>query len=123
LIDHLVTMKFNHFDDQVRMLTATALANLAPLDIDYFNKEIVPKLIPKCMDADTFTSHGALICLGSIITRLKQMDRLEIPSDMMTRIGDICPTIIERKFGASAKGNDILRQGLNFFINQCCISK
>jgi hypothetical protein len=123
LIDHLIALKFNHFDTSIRNLTAQALANLTPLYTDYVRAHTIPVLVTKCIDSDTYTAHGALLSLGSILKRLQEIDRLDLPADVLKAICDITPSVIKRKFGGSQKGNDFLRQGLNFFINSCSVAR
>ncbi|ODM89904.1 Tubulin-specific chaperone D [Orchesella cincta] len=116
MIDHLIALKFNHFDGSVRELAAEALGKLGQFEPDYMLTEILPKLIPLCYDLDTFTSNGALYSVGQIILKLFKINKLELTEKTLDEIRGIAHKVIERKFRGSTKGNELIRQGLCFLI-------
>lgn len=123
MIDHLMKLKFNHFDESVRELTAQALGNLAVIEPSYVKETVVPALVTFCNDSDTFTSHGALLSLGSIFTNFKAVNQLDFSEDIINSIRDIVPSLASKKFASSTRGNELLRQALNTFIDSCALSK
>ncbi|CAL8141167.1 unnamed protein product [Orchesella dallaii] len=116
MIDHLVELKFNYFDAMVRELAAEALGKLGQFEPDYMITQILPKLIPLCYDLDTFTSNGALYSVGHILVKLQEIKKLELSATTLEDIRMIVQKVMERKFRGSTKGNELIRQGLCFFI-------
>lgn len=123
MIDHLLELKYHHFDGTVRELTAEALGKLCQLEPAYALDTVLPKLIPKCWDMDTFTANGALYSVGHILFGLHKINKLDFEEGMLEEIGRVIPKISERRFKGSSKGNELVKQGLCFFIKNLAQSK
>jgi hypothetical protein len=123
MIDHLIALKFNHFDESVREITAESLGNLTIIEPIYIREVIIPKLVKYCNDSDTYTSHGALLCLGAVIVKLNSVNELEFSESVYESIREVIPSIMKKKFSMGFRGSELLRQGLNVLIDSCSLSK
>ncbi|XP_053674003.1 tubulin-specific chaperone D [Anopheles nili] len=74
LIDHLVSRKINHWDTNIRELSAQALSNLTKHAPCYMRDSIVPQLFQLAESTELNTRHGAVLALGEIINALKKLD-------------------------------------------------
>ncbi|XP_047427663.1 tubulin-specific chaperone D isoform X2 [Mugil cephalus] len=66
LIDHLITMKINHWDGVIRELATKALHNLTPQAPDYMATTVLPLLLPMAVGIDLHGRHGAILACGEI---------------------------------------------------------
>lgn len=123
LVDHLVDLKYNHFDLSVRELTAGALASLAELDPDYVQHSILNKLLPVCTEADNYTSHGAILSVSAVVVALQRLGKLSLTGNNTVDIKNIVPSILYRKFRGSHRGNELMRQALSIHIKSCAQAK
>lgn len=123
LVDHLVELKFNHFDLSVRELTAEALASLAELDPDYVQYVTLNKLLPVCTEAENHTSHGAILCVSAVVVALQRIGKLNLSGNNTVDIKNIVPSILYRKFRGSHRGNELMRQALSAHIKSCAQAK
>ncbi|NXO63273.1 TBCD protein, partial [Phainopepla nitens] len=60
MIDHLVTMKINHWDSVIRELATKALHNITPQAPEYLG------LLPLSVGSDLHTRHGAILACAEI---------------------------------------------------------
>lgn len=93
LIDHLIAKKINHWDTNIRELSAQALSNLAKRDPVYMRDVILPKLFDLTETTDLNARHGATLAIGEIILSLNRLQ------DDQRREGSetlISPPVIER---------------------------
>ncbi|NXA51624.1 TBCD protein, partial [Nothocercus julius] len=70
MIDHLVNMKINHWDNVIRELAAKALHNLTPRAPDYMAHVVLPRLLPLSVGTDLHTRHGAILACAEITQAL-----------------------------------------------------
>ncbi|XP_065073427.1 tubulin-specific chaperone D [Ochlerotatus camptorhynchus] len=73
LIDHLIAKKINHWDTNIRELSAQALSNLAKRDPVYMRDVVLPKLFDLTETTDLNARHGATLAIGEIILSLKRL--------------------------------------------------
>nr|XP_014348904.1 PREDICTED: tubulin-specific chaperone D [Latimeria chalumnae] len=73
MIDHLVSMKINHWDSVIRELSTKALHNLTPQAPEYMANTILPKLLPLAMGTDLHTRHGAILACAEICHALYKL--------------------------------------------------
>uniref|UniRef100_A0AAY4BM32 Tubulin-specific chaperone D n=1 Tax=Denticeps clupeoides TaxID=299321 RepID=A0AAY4BM32_9TELE len=73
MIDHLVTMKINHWAGAIRDLAAKALHNLTAKDPDYMSATVLPQLLPKATAKDLHTRHGAILACAEITHALSKL--------------------------------------------------
>lgn len=70
MIDHLVTMKINHWDGVIRELSAKALHNLAQRAPEYSAAHVFPRLLSMTQSPDLHTRHGAVLACAEVTRSL-----------------------------------------------------
>ncbi|XP_028979458.1 tubulin-specific chaperone D isoform X2 [Esox lucius] len=66
MIDHLVSMKINHWDGVIRELATKALHKLTAQAPDYMTTTVLPQLLPVAIGIDLQGRHGALLACAEI---------------------------------------------------------
>uniref|UniRef100_A0A8D0L4C6 Tubulin-specific chaperone D n=1 Tax=Sphenodon punctatus TaxID=8508 RepID=A0A8D0L4C6_SPHPU len=66
MIDHLVTVKINHWDGAIRELATKALHNLTPQAPEHMTNEVLPKLLPSALGTDLHARHGAILACAQL---------------------------------------------------------
>ncbi|XP_057630408.1 tubulin-specific chaperone D [Chionomys nivalis] len=66
MIDHLVSLKINHWDGAIRELSAKALHNLTPQVPEYMASHVFPSLLLMTLSSDLHTRHGAILSCAEI---------------------------------------------------------
>ncbi|XP_057570643.1 tubulin-specific chaperone D isoform X2 [Hippopotamus amphibius kiboko] len=66
MIDHLVTMKINHWDGAIRELSAKALRNLAQRAPEHSARQVFPRLLSMTQSPDLHTRHGAVLACAEV---------------------------------------------------------
>ncbi|XP_052740499.1 tubulin-specific chaperone D [Bicyclus anynana] len=95
LLDHLVTLKLEHWDCAIRDLAARALSKLTDKIPEYVATEVLPKLVKKTESIDLNIRHGAILGIGEAIYALSQAD---LPDG---RKGD---TLVDEELWARVRG-------------------
>uniref|UniRef100_A0AAY4BMS1 Tubulin-specific chaperone D n=1 Tax=Denticeps clupeoides TaxID=299321 RepID=A0AAY4BMS1_9TELE len=101
MIDHLVTMKINHWAGAIRDLAAKALHNLTAKDPDYMSATVLPQLLPKATAKDLHTRHGAILACAEITHALSKLSA-ENMCVLIEKLG--CVLYIILKHNAPASG-------------------
>ncbi|XP_075418553.1 tubulin-specific chaperone D isoform X2 [Tenrec ecaudatus] len=73
MIDHLVSLKINHWDRVIRELSARALGNLARCAPEYCAAHVLPKLLSLTGSSDLHTRHGAILACGELTLALHSL--------------------------------------------------
>ncbi|GAB5581455.1 tubulin-specific chaperone D isoform X1 [Prionailurus iriomotensis] len=73
MIDHLVTMKINHWDGVIRELSAKALHNLAQRAPEYSATHVLPRLLSMTQSLDLHTRHGAVLACAEVTRGLYRL--------------------------------------------------
>uniref|UniRef100_A0A3Q3AKH8 Tubulin-specific chaperone D n=1 Tax=Kryptolebias marmoratus TaxID=37003 RepID=A0A3Q3AKH8_KRYMA len=73
LIDHLITMKINHWDSVIRELATKALHNLTPQAPDYMATKVLPQLLSVAVGMNLHGRHGAILACGEITHALYKL--------------------------------------------------
>lgn len=73
LVDHLANCKLIYWNNNIRELSAQALANLTVLNPDYMLHTIIPLLLPKTLSSDLQERHGVLLGVGYIVHALSDI--------------------------------------------------
>uniref|UniRef100_A0A8C2ZPK1 Tubulin-specific chaperone D n=1 Tax=Cyclopterus lumpus TaxID=8103 RepID=A0A8C2ZPK1_CYCLU len=73
MIDHLITMKINHWDGVIRELSTKALHNLTPQAPDYMATTVLPQLLPTAVGFDLHGRHGAILACAEITHALYKL--------------------------------------------------
>ncbi|KAM9750004.1 tubulin-specific chaperone D isoform 2-T2 [Dama dama] len=70
MIEHLVTMKINHWDGAIRELSAKALRNLAQRAPQHTARDVFPRLLSMTQSPDLHTRHGAVLACAEVARSL-----------------------------------------------------
>nr|XP_045015131.1 tubulin-specific chaperone D [Jaculus jaculus] len=73
LIDHLVSMKLNHWDGAIRELSAKALHNLTARAPEYSATHVFPVLLLMTLSSDLHTRHGAILACAEVTSALYKL--------------------------------------------------
>ncbi|KAE8283277.1 Tubulin-specific chaperone D Beta-tubulin cofactor D Tubulin-folding cofactor D [Larimichthys crocea] len=73
MIDHLISMKINHWDGVIRELSTKALHNLTPQAPDYMAATVLPQLLPMAVGIDLQGRHGAILACAEITHALYKL--------------------------------------------------
>uniref|UniRef100_A0A452FBZ4 Tubulin-specific chaperone D n=1 Tax=Capra hircus TaxID=9925 RepID=A0A452FBZ4_CAPHI len=73
MIEHLVTMKINHWDGTIRELSAKALRNLAQRAPEHTACEVFPRLLSMTQSPDLHTRHGAVLACAEVARSLRTL--------------------------------------------------
>ncbi|XP_059204389.1 tubulin-specific chaperone D isoform X2 [Centropristis striata] len=73
MIDHLISMKINHWDGVIRELSTKALHNLTPQAPDYMATTVLPQLLPMAVGIDLHGRHGAILACAEITHALYKL--------------------------------------------------
>ncbi|XP_052612705.1 tubulin-specific chaperone D isoform X3 [Peromyscus californicus insignis] len=73
MIDHLVSMKINHWDGAIRELSAKALHNLTPQVPEYIATHVFPTLLLMTLSPDLHTRHGAILSCAEVTYALYKL--------------------------------------------------
>ncbi|NXH11578.1 TBCD protein, partial [Bucco capensis] len=73
MIEHLVSMKINHWDSVIRELSTKALHNLTAQAPDYMATVVLPRLLPLSVGTDLHTRHGAILACAEITHALSKL--------------------------------------------------
>jgi len=119
MVDHLVALKFNHVDAQVRELTGIALGKLVDLEPEYLRKIMVEKLIPVATAIHSPTSHGAIISICRIMRRLNELDKLVLTLEQTSDLRNLVIKILRKQFMELPLGHILLREAVSTFIKTC----
>lgn len=119
MVDHLIALKFNHVDSQVRELTGIALGKLVDFDSDYLQKIMVEKLIPVAASIHSPTAHGAIISICRIIRRLYELEKLALTTEQTSSLRNLVIKILRKQFMELPLGHILLREAVSTFIKTC----
>ncbi|KAB0361116.1 hypothetical protein FD754_005272, partial [Muntiacus muntjak] len=70
MMEHLVTMKINHWDGAIRELAAKALRNLAHRAPEHTARDVFPRLLSMTQSPDLHTRHGAVLACAEVARSL-----------------------------------------------------
>ncbi|XP_028935910.1 tubulin-specific chaperone D [Ornithorhynchus anatinus] len=73
MIDHLISMKINHWDGVIRELATKALHNLTKQAPEYMIHSVFPRLLPSAVGPDLHTRHGAILACAEITYALYKL--------------------------------------------------
>ncbi|KAF3700092.1 Tubulin-specific chaperone D Beta-tubulin cofactor D Tubulin-folding cofactor D [Channa argus] len=73
MIDHLIAVKFNHWDSVIRELATKALHNLTPQAPDYMATTVLPQMLSVAVGIDLHGRHGAILACAEITHALYKL--------------------------------------------------
>uniref|UniRef100_A0A1A7XMF4 Tubulin-specific chaperone D n=1 Tax=Iconisemion striatum TaxID=60296 RepID=A0A1A7XMF4_9TELE len=91
MIDHLISMKINHWDGVIRELASEALHNLTSQAPDYIAAKVLPQLLTMATGLDLHGRHGAIMACGEITHALYEVGL----QTNRTVVDIICPECVE----------------------------
>lgn len=87
----------------IRELTAKTLHKLTACEPVYMLNEVLPKLLEKTSSIDINQRHGAVLAIGEIVLKLKQMEnepnatnKVRIGEEIKSRVNNLIITFQER---------------------------
>lgn len=129
LVDHLIELKLNHWDQSIRDLTGQALYELTKCCPDYMSFTVIPKLIRQVNSIDLSTRYGALTSIAQLIHSLSELSAnnsdslnrhfyVELRDDLKKTLLD---KLFEEKYFRGAAG-ETMRIVVCFFIKKLVLS-
>ncbi|XP_055535391.1 tubulin-specific chaperone D [Wyeomyia smithii] len=124
LIDHLTTRKINHWDTNIRELSAQALSNFSKRDPDYMCSTVLPKLYDMTETTDLNARHGATLAIGEIVLSLRklqgadQINQSYINGQIVERGGQLVIKFRQRGQFKGMSGT-YMKHGCASFIQNC----
>ena len=85
LIGHLVDVKRDHWDSNIRWLAAQSMHKLAKLKPDYVSSTVLEKLVPLCTGMDLVTRHGSILIVAEVVHSLHEVERDESKPGLISR--------------------------------------
>jgi hypothetical protein len=126
MINHLYRIKLCHWDPVIRILSAQALSDLTPLEMDYVESTVIPYLLESSLHPKDFQlRHGAVRGLAEIILAYEvETDNGGRPlrKETMDAISGLVPTI-EKKRLYRGKGGELMRAAVCRLIECISISR
>ncbi|RHZ33210.1 hypothetical protein DYB31_005102 [Aphanomyces astaci] len=109
LVDHLASVKLFHWDVNVRVLAASALGQLAPLDVAYMLSAIVPPLLVASISpsSDVIVRHGATLALSEIALHIASVPAF-IDGEVMRRL-KLIPIEMDKRRLYRGRGGEMIR--------------
>uniref|UniRef100_A0A182NNE2 Tubulin-specific chaperone D n=1 Tax=Anopheles dirus TaxID=7168 RepID=A0A182NNE2_9DIPT len=122
LIDHLVSRKINHWDTNIRELSAQALSNLTQHAPQYMRDTIVPQLFQLAESTELNTRHGAVLALGEVIRALEKLSRDDQECFVNSQMSELAGKLIGKyRARGQFKGmsGTYMKHGCASFIRNC----
>lgn len=107
LIEHCTRVKLQHWDIDIRLLAAKALARMTKFDPSYMMDTVIPRLLQNSVSSDLFTRHGNTMALAEVLVALS-----EIPCPLYGELKRLIrQTVfrIEKKRLYRGRGGEIMR--------------
>nr|XP_023027464.1 tubulin-specific chaperone D [Leptinotarsa decemlineata] len=128
LISHLLTRKVDHWDSNIRELTAKALHNLTPKLPEYMINKALPALFDRTNSIDLNSRHGAVLAIGEIFHSLSKTAKescmkLEslLKEDLLDKTKKLILTFREKMYFRGL-GGELMRRACCDFIEKCSLA-
>ncbi|KAG5900138.1 hypothetical protein JTB14_012811 [Gonioctena quinquepunctata] len=128
LVVHLLTRKVDHWDTNIRELTARTLHNLTPKLSEYITKTALPNLFEKAHSIDLNSRHGSVLAIGEILHALSKEAKEKninidsfIPEDTLNKTKNLIPTFREKMYFRGL-GGELMKQACSDFIEKCSLA-
>ncbi|XP_032285686.1 tubulin-specific chaperone D isoform X3 [Phoca vitulina] len=129
MIDHLVTMKINHWDGVIRELSAKALHNLAQRAPEYSAAHVLPRLLSMTQSLDLHTRHGAVLACAEVARGLHRLSVQEdrpvadyLDEAAVQGLKQIHQQLYDRQLYRGL-GGELMRQAVCILIENLSLSK
>ncbi|XP_030195543.1 tubulin-specific chaperone D [Gadus morhua] len=128
MIDHLIAMKINHWNDEIRDLATKALHNLTPQAPEYM-ASVLPQLLQSTTSSDLHGRHGAILAFAEITHALYKLGADVnrpvtdvIPAGCLEGFKGIHKTLLDKKQYRSFSG-ELMRPAMCSLIEKMSLSK
>ena len=115
MIQHILDFRLAHWDECLRKHAAVSLANICPLEPNYFSEFILSKILPLCTSTDLKQRHGSSLALSHLLVSLKDIGQ-EIPENLQSEISGVIPTWEEKRM-YRGKGGEQMRCNASVLIS------
>uniref|UniRef100_A0AC11DKQ5 Tubulin folding cofactor D n=1 Tax=Ovis aries TaxID=9940 RepID=A0AC11DKQ5_SHEEP len=129
MIEHLVTMKINHWDGTIRELSAKALRNLAQRAPEHTACEVFPRLLSMTQSPDLHTRHGAVLACAEVARSLHTLATQQgrpvsdfLDEKAMRGLKQIHQQLYDRQLYRGL-GGELMRQAVCILIENLALSK
>ncbi|XP_077829544.1 tubulin-specific chaperone D isoform X4 [Macaca mulatta] len=133
MIDHLVTMKINHWDGVIRELAVKALHNLTQRAPEYSATQVFPRLLSMTLSPDLHTRHGSILACAEVAYALYKLaaqenrpvtDHLDEQAVQgLKQIHQQVLLILMFSFLFRGLGGELMRQAVCVLIEKLSLSK
>ena len=120
MVQHLLQKKINHWDPEIRKLSAEALSKLSTLlTFEFIQETLYPKLILMALESNYNSKHGSIISLGYVVNSLSTKQIL--PKNFLQVFQKITNNV-EVSIKKSRVKSDLIKQAMCTFISQLSTS-
>lgn len=126
LISHLVERKIDHWDANIRELSAKALHNLTPRAPEYMLTVVLPELFNRANSIDLNSRHGSVLAIGEILHAISLLVKSEnigltIPEGLLEQTKNLIPEF-RLKFYFRGLGGELMKTACCSFIEKCSLA-
>ncbi|XP_032097084.1 tubulin-specific chaperone D isoform X3 [Sapajus apella] len=129
MIDHLVTMKINHWDRVIRELAAKALHNLTQQAPTYCATQVFPMLLSMTLSSDLHMRHGSILACAEVAYALHRLAAQEsrpvtdhLDEQALQGLKQIHQQLYDRRLYRGL-GGELMRQAVCILIEKLSLSK
>ncbi|XP_063511938.1 tubulin-specific chaperone D isoform X13 [Pongo pygmaeus] len=129
MIDHLVTLKINHWDGVIRELAAKALHNLAQQAPEFSATQVLPRLLSMTLSPDLHTRHGSILACAEVAYALYKLAAREnrpvtdhLDEQAVQGLKQIHQQLYDRQLYRGL-GGQLMRQAVCVLIEKLSLSK
>ncbi|XP_066237763.1 tubulin-specific chaperone D isoform X2 [Saccopteryx leptura] len=129
MIDHLLTMKINHWDGVIRELSVKALHNLVQRAPEYSATQVFPRLLLMTRSPDLHTRHGAVLACAEVahsLCRLAVQEDRPIADYLDKTVVQGLKQIHQQLYDGQlyrGLGGELMRQAVCVLIENLSLSK
>ncbi|EJD76372.1 beta-tubulin cofactor D family protein [Loa loa] len=116
IIEHLMSFKIIHWDEEIRLLSAKALERLCAFDPGFVSAQVLKKLMPLVSSESLIVRHGGVVALASTLSGLKKCGTL-LDKELYENVAQI-PSIVYPmcKKRTRSLSSTLMRRAMNIFI-------
>ncbi|KAK6106480.1 Catenin-beta-like Arm-motif containing nuclear family protein [Brugia pahangi] len=116
IIEHLISFKITHWDEEIRLLSAEALHRLCASDPSFVCAQVLKKLIPLISNESLIMRQGGVVALAFTLSGLKRCGTLlhEELYENVTQIPSMVYPLCKKR--TNSLGSKLMRRAMNVFI-------
>ena len=123
IVNHVHTVKLQHWDEGIRTLASQSLHGLSLLDRTYVVEVVFPALLKTSLDPKSIpTRHGSILGLAEGIHALGETEggiKNIVPVKLLQEMTGLVPTIEKRRL-YRGRGGEMIRGAVCRFIQCAC---